>query len=29
VPYDAKAVAHEIAATGMPREYANKLVTAE
>jgi putative phosphoesterase len=29
VPYDAKAVAHEIAATGMPREYANKLVTTE
>ena len=29
VPYDAKAVAHEIAATGMPREDANKLVTAE
>jgi diadenosine tetraphosphatase ApaH/serine/threonine PP2A family protein phosphatase len=29
VLYDAQAVAHEVAATGSPLEYANKLVAAE
>ena len=28
VPYDAKAVAHEVAAAGLPGEYAEKLVAA-